>query len=305
MKRLSESVWGDLRKKSLGQETRIEEDVNHMDFDTFADYIKYNYSEKGDWFSVNESEDGKSRHIEIDIISGINLSFNVVDGKIYNILIQSNNKYVDVPGLKKVFNVNVLGSSTFSVVEKDWTKSNNTFVKLIEFFLEKKTNESVWGDLRKKSLGQETRKEDDINNLSSEGFYEYLMKEYEGINGYNVEYAIALSVGHRIIRIILYEDVRFKIEYSNKVNGWDYAGNNKIYGVIDRFNEIPIQLSDEMVRELKKFMEIKEIYQPLRYIIYPKDGVKGTNKFYVDVLDILLEKFGESKKDSMCLKKKR
>ena len=168
----------------------------------------------------------------------------------------------------------------------------------------KRLSESVWGDIRKKSLGQETRIENDINNLSSEGFYEYLIKEYEGTNGYNVEYAIALSVGHRIIRIILYEDVRFKIEYSSRPNGWDYAGNNKIYGVIDRCNDIPIQLSDQMVRELEKFMEIKEIYQPLRYIIYPKDGVKGTNKFYVDVLDILLEKFGESKKDGMCLKRK-
>ena len=168
----------------------------------------------------------------------------------------------------------------------------------------KRLRESVWGDLRKKSLGQETRIENDINNLSPEGFCEYLMGEYECINGYDIEYAIALSNGGRIIRIILFEDVRFKIEYSNSVNGWAYAGNNKIYGVIDRYNDNPIQLPDQMVQELKKFMELKKIENRLAYIIYPKDGVKGTNKFYADVLDILLEKFGEFKKDNMCLKKK-
>lgn len=153
MKKLSESVWGDIRKRAEGNIIRKEDDVNHMNFDTFADYIKDNYSEKGDWFSIVESSDEKSRHIEIDIISGITLSFNEVDGKIYNILIQSGKKYVDVPGLKKIFNVNILGSSTYSVLEKDWTKSNNTFVKLIEFFLDKKTNESVLGDIRKRSEG--------------------------------------------------------------------------------------------------------------------------------------------------------
>ena len=137
MKKLSkiiESIWSDIQDRSSGETIRKEDDVNHMNFDTFADYIKDNYSEKGDWFAVVESDNERSRHIEIDIISGIDLSFNVVDGEIYNILIHNNvNKYIDVPGLKKIFNVNILGSSTFSVVEKDWTKSNNTFVKLIEF----------------------------------------------------------------------------------------------------------------------------------------------------------------------------
>ena len=163
-KKVNESLWSDLQNKSLGKSIRKEDDVNHMNFDTFADYIEDNYSEKGNWFAVRTSEDGKSRHIEIEIISGITLSFNEVDGKIYNILIQSSNKYyADVPGLKKIFNVNVLGSNTFSVVEKDWTKSNNTFVKLIEFFLDKKTNESLWFDLQNKSLGKVVRKEDAFN----------------------------------------------------------------------------------------------------------------------------------------------
>lgn len=179
MKKLSESVWTDIHRRSNGAQIRKEDGVNHMNFDTFADYIKDNYSEKGDWFSVVESSDEKSRHIEIDIISGIDLSFNVVDGEIYNILIHNNaNKYIDVPGLKKIFNVNILGSGTFGVVEKDWTKSNNTFVKLIEFFLEKKTNESVWTDIHRRSNGTQTRKEDSIDRLNLDEFYKYLYEMY-------------------------------------------------------------------------------------------------------------------------------
>ena len=179
MRKLSESIWSDIQDRSSGKVIRKEDDVNHMNFDTFADYIKDNYSEKGDWFSVVESDNERSKHIEIDIISGIDLSFNVVDGEIYNILIHNNvNKYIDVPGLKKIFNVNILGSSTFSVVEKDWTKSNNTFVKLIEFFLKKKTNESIWSDIQDRSAGETIRKEDDINHLNRNEMYSYFYDTY-------------------------------------------------------------------------------------------------------------------------------
>ena len=42
----------------------------------------------------------------------------------------------------------------------------------------KKLSESVWGDIRKKSLGQEERQEDDISNLSIEDFSKYLDSMY-------------------------------------------------------------------------------------------------------------------------------
>ena len=177
---INESLFGNMTNKGRGEVVKKEDDVNHMNFDTFADYIEDNYSEKGNWFSIAESEDGKSRHIEIDIISEISLSFNVVDGKIYNILVQSSHKYyADVPELKKIFNVNILGSNTFSVTEKDWTKSNNTFVKLIEFFLEKKTNESLFGDMTDKGRGEVVKKEDDIDHFDSEDFFVYLTEHYQ------------------------------------------------------------------------------------------------------------------------------
>ena len=177
---IGESVWTDIQKRSSGDDIRREDDVNHMDFDTFADYIKDNYSEKGNWFAVRENEDEKSRHIEIDIIyrGEIDLTFNVVKGELYNILVHGNKNYVDIPGLKDIFNVNVLGSSTFSVYEKNWTISNNTFVKLIEFYLNKKTNESVWTDMQKRSSGEDIRKEDDIDNMDMSDFFNYLCDYY-------------------------------------------------------------------------------------------------------------------------------
>ena len=45
----------------------------------------------------------------------------------------------------------------------------------------RKLSESVWGDIRKKSLGQEERIEDDVNNLNMEGFFDYILKHYRVI----------------------------------------------------------------------------------------------------------------------------
>ena len=43
MKRLSESVWGDIRKKSLGTEVRIENDIDGLLYKEFLEYITDTY----------------------------------------------------------------------------------------------------------------------------------------------------------------------------------------------------------------------------------------------------------------------
>jgi len=43
MRKLSESVWADIRKKSLGQEDRLENYINNMTIDEFSKYLKEIY----------------------------------------------------------------------------------------------------------------------------------------------------------------------------------------------------------------------------------------------------------------------
>lgn len=43
MRKLSESVWGDVRKKSLGQEVRIENDIDGLSYKEFLEYITDTY----------------------------------------------------------------------------------------------------------------------------------------------------------------------------------------------------------------------------------------------------------------------
>ncbi len=308
MRKLSESIWSDIQDRSSGDTIRKEDDVNHMNFDTFADYIKDNYSEKGDWFSVVESDNERSRHIEIDIISGIDLSFNVVDGKIYNILIHNNvNKYIDVPGLKKVFNVNVLGSSTYSVLEKDWTKSNNTFVKLIEFFLKKKTNESIWSDIQDRSAGETVRKEDDVDNLDIEGFYDYLNDHYEPTLESSYKIRLYNDINVILVPVSSSDGKHISPTYINHLE-IDFDPNDITETRITMSSRYLLLIHDIEKKLRDNFCVIDKMASPTRgkYIcIYPKDGGESaivTNSFFIKVLDFLLEELDG--KHTILLKKK-
>ena len=285
---LRESIWSDIQDRSAGKVIRKEDDVNHMNFDTFADYIEDNYSEEGNWFSIGENSDEKSRYIEIEIISGITLSFNVVDGEIYSILVQSINKYVDVPGLKKIFNVNILGRSTVGVVEKNWTKSNNTFVKLIEFFLEKKTNESIWSDIQDRSSGDTIRKEDDVDHLNFFEFVEYLKNEYD-VDDPTDFFAIGTyqTMGTDIINIsipIEKKDTSIEQKYGNRMVTIGYDKSTKKLINI-RPNKYVFYLYP---RELNKVFGDKFEINHTDFELKPKDGVI-TNSLCVEVIDKLLD----------------
>ena len=299
---IKESIWSDIQDRSSGDVIRKEDDVNHMNFDTFADYIEDNYSEKGNWFSIAESEDGKSRHIEIDIISEISLSFNVVDGKIYNILVQSSHKYyADVPGLKKIFNVNILGSNTFSVTEKDWTKSNNTFVKLIEFFLEKKTNESIWSDIQDRSSGDVVRKEDDINHLDMDGLLDYINDKYEFENRKPI--VISSLIG---IPLFSYEsDIAYLIiSY--------YNSHNSIYDVYSHLiYDSPLKDSISSMLKQKYSVKILKEHSTSKFdnrafaciSTKPKTG-DINNEFVIDVIDTYIDIMDSLKNIDKHIKRK-
>ena len=283
---IKESIWSDIQDRSTGETIRKEDDVNHMDFDTFAEYIKDTYSERGIWFAVGESEDGKSRSIEIDIIYGkeIDLSFNVVEGEIYNILVNGNKNYVDIPGLKEIFNVNIIGSSSFSVYEKNWTISNNTFVKLIEFFLKKKTNESIWSDIQDRSSGETVRKEDDVDHFSYEEFFVYLTEHYKAKSKKTNE-----EIGGRTS--IMYTDI---IEIFVPIESIDGKIKTLIIEMSKKDNSIVSMATSPTLFD--KYVNLERMLSnnytlttsKLSSSIYLKPKKKPTNKTVVDLIDTFL-----------------
>ena len=138
---IRESIWSDMQDRGNGVAVKKEDDLSAMDFDDFVEYINDEFSANSEWFTSMEGGE-ETKHIEIDIISGITLQYNIYQEKLYSILIcihgddRNKNAKIDISKLEKVFSVEPLGKYTFSITENDGSMSNNTYVRLIKFFIE-------------------------------------------------------------------------------------------------------------------------------------------------------------------------
>ena len=169
MKKLSkidESVWADMHKRSNGEQVKKEDDVNLFDPEQLYEYTNSNYKDKVEY--INFMEGQNTKHVNVEIVMGLEVSINFSNDKIYNILID----LLDNVGLETVviadnFNIEKINTTTFRIKEKDGTISNNTFLNLVNFILHNidivDIKESVWSDMHKRSNGEQERKEDSFN----------------------------------------------------------------------------------------------------------------------------------------------
>lgn len=187
---LNESVWGDLRKKSLGQEIRIEDGVDNMDMVSFYKYLKEKYDK--DTFNIwyVEKSPNTPSNIYAEVIDDVVLSasYNEYTGLITKVVLRWFNCRIDDDILRELNKRYILQDDKSitckkHIFEKETPVENHTFVDVLEFLIENKDSllieESVWGDIRKKSLGQEVREEDNIDKLDLKEFEQYLKSIYK------------------------------------------------------------------------------------------------------------------------------
>ena len=202
MRKLSESVWGDIRKKSLGQEDRIEDNIDLMTIDEFSNYVDKHYVGTTNHIKMKSGRAGQEEQF-FDILvliktvhfkSGgtstafirLQYFFNKVHNEIY-VCITNKSVVKETPTgkgtlvgtllydkLEERYKINdEPGVSDLMIAPSDGTKcTNRFFLDVLDFLIENEDqlfkavakknddmNESVWGDIRKKSLGQEERQE--------------------------------------------------------------------------------------------------------------------------------------------------
>ena len=148
-------------------------------------------------------------------------------------------------------------------------------------------NESVWGDIRKKSLGQEERIEDNINVFDFNGLLDYITRNYEIVGG---SVSTIFTPGHKGPIGISLTFMKFK----------DNSNDFSIDYMYDKNEELCIFFAQSIVNDLKK----SQIYQKLqekfilcdakhpRYnwinvvCVKPKEG-KVDNKFLLEFVDFI------------------
>ena len=190
---LNESVWGNIRKKSLGQEERLEDDVNLLDKEGFYQYLLKHYepvtdevSIKCGYIFINIPLFTQKKTVQKILLNPgeqrIEIRKPLLDNWPDNIRALMFDKYKVVHAISDISKDHM-----YYITPREGEGDNKFFIDVIETildntkkpFLKRSMNESVWGDIRKKSIGQEIREEDNINNLDGRAFVDYLKQQYD------------------------------------------------------------------------------------------------------------------------------
>ena len=306
---VNESVWGDIRKKSLGQETRIENDIDLItDRKVFCEYLKERYKviNGGDEIFCGDYAD----YVGVPVFAKPNqyfylymYEFNHKQRYItigYNIINQATDLYrliYDNYSLDTLKSFN--GNPEYLVIApKDKSKTTNTFfLEVLDLLLDnvgtsykkllikKEVNESVWGDLRKKSLGQEERMENNVNDLDFKELFAYLKEKYGNLT-YKMDWEPIFGDGWNICTVYINEDLEVDFRYPN-----DRKKKKEIYVMWEKST-----ISDEFVNKLGELFNVYD-YRERSYLdIHPKEG-PCENKTYVDTIEFFI-----ANKKIMCVR---
>ena len=150
--------------------------------------------------------------------------------------------------------------------------------------------ESIWSDMQDRSAGDVVRREDDVNLMSGEDFCDYLNNNYISKDGHKIIYADDTK---NIFMSILKKHTGFSFSII-----YDYKSN-----IITMNDEIE-SLYPELCKMIKEKFKVDKEYVNTNYtkfIISPSDGSECTNRFYVDVINFIIENADEN----MLLMKKK
>ena len=147
---ITESTWGDMRRRAEGEQIRKEDDVNYLNFNDFFEYLASHYKPNNLDYEIRKSMDfmNVNHHnilIPIEILQkepqrplckALRIEYNIDNNHTYIFIGKSLlEKYPELENiLSKVYDA-VSTSKSIRLVPKDGEVTNNKIVKLIDTLL--------------------------------------------------------------------------------------------------------------------------------------------------------------------------
>ena len=173
--------------------------------------------------------------------------------------------FCDYIKTKKILTVdNIMGRLIYFI------KNNEDFYSDEINKVTKDINESIWSDMQDRSAGEKIRREDDVNNLDLNEFYEYIKEQYR-TKVEDIDPDVMGSGNIDVLGVDITEDIIliYKPKRGHILLSWSRV-------------KIPIPFFDELTDRFKV-----EHPNAMRRIITEKDG-SCTNKTFVDVIDFFI-----------------
>ena len=307
---LEESIWSNINKRSEGNLERNEDNIDNLTMREFCDYLNSNYTYVGPdsimkigYMNSNQS-----------ILFAVNMYHNIPE---FISLYCDKNEYYIMPDttlfqnhqdlfskLNKKYKITKISNrfkqSLFKIEPNNGVGNYKFFIQVIDDILtffdkplfKKNVNESIWSNINKRSEGDVSRKEDDINSFNIAELCEYIKDNYEFSTYDNCPVFIFTNVNNSEVTLsvmVLYDNQRT-------------FPNVSIYITLDPI-DIRFSPANMPGRDVIKYFRDKKLSNVLQssfdlveddkdgrnYHINPLNGEKANNKFILRVLDTFAE----------------
>ena len=277
---INESVWSDIHKRSNGKSTRKEDDIELLDMFGLYEYILANYELTDNRFEMTYGTENMAIYVSS---YGDEILLTYKFGEVHCFFNLSRPLYNE---LSKLFYIKRSEEKHYIIFpKKDVT--NKFYIDVLDCIIANKSacilkrkenvSESVWSDIHHRSNGKIVRKEDDIDLMSAEELYNYIKDTY-----------LFKSTSD-----IFIDEKRDRIV----INLYDVAGGRESYLSLNGYDEKYIILSDLYTKHMRDLLDAyyhvgeRSFRNPSLddFIIRPKDDGEITNKFFIEVLDFLID----------------
>ena len=288
---VKESVWSDMQDRGTGDLAKKEDDVDHLDRNGLYDYLQSHYTLINPRYKIVNSPSGDS--IEVPVFHKITNTeyirrwftkdevlipyvFPYMINGLFHLLMHRYKLKQDITG--RYYIISPADSSSVT---------NKFFLEVLDFItefvpresrcVEKMVKESVWSDMQERGTGDLAKKEDHVNMMNGERFYEHLKKTYDirkSKGGYN-----KFSNGTELIDISLFEYKAPRAIYVDHAGLLYYPSNNAVaIGCTSRkYKKIFSEL-------MSNFFANKE------GVYFEKEYFHGVdNKMIIELLDLIIE----------------
>lgn len=328
MRKLSESVWGDIRKRAEGQTVRQEDDIDKMTWGDFYNYWKsmYNIISKKGWKTLEYTHGGMGDRdtiitpIEFVRDSGFTYTYGVkmvynfrkdeivkIQVDYFELFVQDYPNFLDVLGSEYTMDEN---DTIIKVVSGEYKFHH--YIDIVDKLLGmvkkpyvEKVNESVWGDIRKRAEGMSERQEDNVNNLDGQGLLNYLEKHYQTrkspYNPNNSLWNMFIDINKVITIPVIFmgRSVSGKDNYNCFIRYYTYDNTVTIgYNIKDISEKLFNLLNERYIVSSDR----DNTRMTICYIIKPKDGGESSNSFLLEVLDFILDNIPQDAKQLIMKK---
>ena len=149
--------------------------------------------------------------------------------------------------------------------------------------------ESIWRNISQRSEGIKSRKEDNVNRLTSEYMVDFLNDRYDfcdNFRSYDIHYSSAISTINIPVASESMVDERY-IEVEYKKDSSKIIHIRLDTSLVEDAPVVLDALKNQFDVEIKKEWAVVDYY-PVGYV-YPKNSKELSNKFLIEVLDFIAD----------------